>query len=423
MIVAITIGAGIFTMPPLIARRIDSLGLILTCWLGIGLIAWIGALMTAELSTRIPSASGQYAFLEAGIGQPAAVFWGLAELMLMSTGSAAGLALVASDYMEVFVDFGPTGKTMIALGVLALLGGLNLISVVAASRFQQLSVVFKAGALLLLIMAAAAWFARGNAPVPAPEGGTGPGMESLGWALMLIFFAYSGWGRVANLGEELADVRRSVPATMIWGLGSIIAIYLLAVVTYHGLLGHEGVVASDFVAADAAAVLAGASVRPWIAAIVIVSVCGSICASLLANSRLTFAMARAGVLPGPLARVNRRTHVPAIAVVSYCCWAAVILLLRQNFEEIITGVVFIRFVFHLMTTVAFFRIRRRDTGAAGAWRMPGYPWLPAIFAIAAIGFIAYRFVYQTDQLVLDLLLMLPVLALTIYHFRRARQIE
>jgi amino acid transporter len=101
----------------------------------------------------------------------------------------------------------------------------------------------------------------------------------------------------------------------------------------------------------------------------------------------------------------------------------VILLLRQNFAEIITGVVFIRFVFHLMTAVAFFRIRRRDTGAAGAWRMPGYPWLPVIFAIAAIGFIAYRFVYQTDQLVLDLLLMLPVLALTIYHFRRARQIE
>lgn len=36
-------------------------------------------------------------------------------------------------------------------------------------------------------------------------------------------------------------------------------------------------------------------------------------------------------------------------------------------------------------TSCLFVLRRRGEGGETAWRMPGYPWLPALFALVVLG--------------------------------------
>ncbi|MDP7205885.1 MAG: amino acid permease, partial [Pirellulaceae bacterium] len=98
IIVGIIIGAGIFRAPPLVAASLPSASLILTAWFAGGLLALLGALCYAELTTTYPEPGGDYVYLTRAYGSRAGFLFVWAEFWIIRPGSTGPMAFVFGEY-------------------------------------------------------------------------------------------------------------------------------------------------------------------------------------------------------------------------------------------------------------------------------------------------------------------------------------
>ena len=115
-----------------------------------------------------------------------------------------------------------------------------------------------------------------------------------------------------------------------------------------------------------------------------------------------FAMARDGLLFRWLDYVHPTFRTPSRAILVHCLWAAVILLVRQNFETIVAGMAFAVLIFYAMTTVALFKLRHEGIGDEGSYRIPFYPLLPGIYLMGIVVLVIVRLVFEFEKSLEDL---------------------
>ena len=136
--------------------------------------------------------------------------------------------------------------------------------------------------------------------------------------------------------------------------------------------------ASDSVAADAVS-----TVIPFggalIALVIAISVFGTAGIFALSTPRIYYAMAEDGIFFAKLAEVHPRFRTPANAILLQSGWAIVLLLFWGTFEDVITYVVFMDWVFFGLTGAAVFVLRRTRQDAERPNRTFGYPVTPALF--------------------------------------------
>jgi len=119
-----------------------------------------------------------------------------------------------------------------------------------------------------------------------------------------------------------------------------------------------------------------------IAAAIVISMFGAANGITLTAPRVYYAMARDGVFFKRLAEVHPRFGTPAIAVIASSAWAAV-LALSGTFEQLLTYVVFAGWIFYALGAMSLFVYRRTRPDASRPFRVPGYPWTPILFVLAA----------------------------------------
>jgi APA family basic amino acid/polyamine antiporter len=125
-----------------------------------------------------------------------------------------------------------------------------------------------------------------------------------------------------------------------------------------------------------------------------------------------------------LAEVHHRFQTPASAIVALGVWSAV-LACAGKFAELIGGVIFIGWIFYGLGAAAIFPLRRRGKGLATIpYRVPGYPWTPLLFVLAAaaiVGNAIYQAVLDPSKFAnLAIAIALFVLGLPAYYFWRKR---
>jgi basic amino acid/polyamine antiporter, APA family len=113
---------------------------------------------------------------------------------------------------------------------------------------------------------------------------------------------------------------------------------------------------------------------------------------ILVTPRVFQAMAADGVFFPRLARLHPVRRTPAAAIGVQAAWASV-LVLSGSFSQLVDYVAFADWIFFGLTAAALFVYRARDreqgiAPARGAFRVPGYPWTPALFVTAAIFVVA-----------------------------------
>src|SRR5947209_7207504 len=72
MVVGIMVGSGIFRTPGLVAAQLGRPWLTFVAWTAGGALAFLGALLFAELATRLPRAGGKYVYAREAFGTRAA---------------------------------------------------------------------------------------------------------------------------------------------------------------------------------------------------------------------------------------------------------------------------------------------------------------------------------------------------------------
>ncbi|MFP4082941.1 MAG: APC family permease [Candidatus Aminicenantes bacterium] len=425
LLIGITIGAGIYSTPQIIAGYLESFRMVMVLWILVGLFVFLSGLIYAELGTRLPYTGGEYIYISRAFGPYAGFMFGWAQLFIIRTSPAAGLAIVTADYLEFFVRLSGLAHTVVALSVIALLGILNYVGVRWASVYQKFSSVFKVGGLFALVVVGLILVHSHenllSTTAPA-TGGLGP-VGNVVAALMMVFFAHTGWDRVGYVAGEMKRPRRVIPLSLIMGIAIIVAVYILTNIIYHRTLGMEGVRGSTVVASDVASQLVGPVGAGFVALLVIISATGSINGTMMSATRVYYAMARDGLFFKWFDFVHPTYRTPSRAILIHCGWAAVILMVRGTFETIAGGMVFAILIFLTLNTLALFKFRKKEGEKKDIFKVPFYPYLPGIFFIGILALLMFRAVFEWQKSLIDIAFIATGLPFSLIWCRKSRRLS
>ncbi len=376
------IGSGIFLKPYDVARSLPSETWIHGAWIALGLVSLFGALAYAELGAMYPQAGGQYAFLRESWGRFPAFLYGWCFLLVINPGTLAGLAVAFSD--QLVADEG--ARLGLALGMIAVLGVVNHLGVGWGALVQNAATFAKLGALLLLVIGAY-FLLRTNGDEVAPPASAGTTL-SFATGLLAIFWAYEGWYQLPYSAAELKNPERDLPRGLIWGMLTLIATYLIVNAVYlHAVPLQEmrGLESKEQVPLLTVTRTFGENAGGLLTALVCVSVFGAANPNLLSSPRGFFAMAQDGLLPRPLMYVHPVWRTPTVAIWVQAAWAAaLVFLLKQDFQDLTEFVIFASLIFYALTVAGVYVLRRRLPDAPRPYRCFGYPWSPALFIAVMI---------------------------------------
>src|SRR5438445_11323126 len=119
MVVGMTVGAGIFRTPGIVAARLGRPGVTFVVWvLGAGL-AFLGALCFAELTTRQPRAAGKYAFVREAFGTRAAFVVGWVEALGTNGVAIAAIGVAGGEFLVRLLGWPPARIAPLGAGLVA----------------------------------------------------------------------------------------------------------------------------------------------------------------------------------------------------------------------------------------------------------------------------------------------------------------
>jgi basic amino acid/polyamine antiporter, APA family len=386
LVVGITIGAGIFRTPAVVAARVPHPALMLTVWVLGGAISLCGALSVAELAAAFPHTGGWYVYLREGWGRLVAFLFGWSELVLIRASATGALATVCSEYLLRSIGIEASSSqsvNYVAAAAIAVTAAINIRGVQVGAALAGLSSVAKFGGLSILVLASVAL--TGTAARDAPTSAAAPTVDPklFGLALISSLYAYDGFADVAFSAGEVRDPHRTLPRAIIGGTLGIIAIYLAANWSYLHVNGIEGMSRSTLVAADTMRSLVGPVGVSFISVVVTLSTLGALTGVMLTAPRIFFAMADDGVFFTTLARVHSRYNTPYVAI-SLAAVLGIAFVLTRTFEQLSDTFVLSIWPFYGLAVAGLYRLRRTRPMLARPYRVPAYPFLPAIFIAAVV---------------------------------------
>ncbi len=387
IVVGTIIGSGIFLVPHNVARQVGSVEALFAVWILGGALAFAGALSLAELGAAIPEAGGVYVFLRQAYGSLFAFLYGWAELLIITPGGIAALAVAFGIYSASLLALSPLGQKLVAAGVIAVLTGVNVVGVRESAIVQTFFTIAKLAGLAVIVgfalfsPHAVPIAAAGPLPVPHTS------VSSFGIALVAVLWAYNGWHQFSLTAGEVQNPARVIPRSYVLGMLVIIGAYLVANLAYLRVLPLPAMAEHQRVAASAMEALAGPRGASFVSVLILCSVFGALNGNILAGPRVLFAMARDGLFFSTAARIHRRFKTPAVAVLVQGVWALG-LALSGTYEQLFTYVVFAAMGFLGAAAIAVVVLRRKFPDLPRPYRVWGYPILPIAFAIASLLIVA-----------------------------------
>ena len=423
LLVGITIGAGIFKTPQVIAKYVDSFSIVIVLWFGVAVFVYIGALIYAELGTRFPNTGGEYIYMQKAFGPFWGFLFGWSQLLIIRTSPAAALSLLSADYIGFFIPLNQLYKIIIAILILIVFGIINYLGVERGSFYNKFSSSVKITGLFLFTIIGL-FLLNGDfsklsdtAQVTATLGPTG----NIIAALFMIVFSFLGWDRVGYVAGEMKDPQRVISKSMLYGMTIIAVLYIGANFLYHAVIGLEGMRSSSIVASDTAISLFGNIGASLISIMVIISATGSVNGTMMATTRVYYAMAKNGLMFKWFDYIHPKFQTPTHAILAHCLWSVVIILIRQNFETIVAGMVFAILIFYGFTTVAFFKFRKMNSGNSSGYILPYYPLLPSLYLCGIILLVLLRAYYETWASAQDLIFVLSGIPVYFLFFKNNYQ--
>jgi basic amino acid/polyamine antiporter, APA family len=388
MIVGTVIGSGIFLVPGAVLRAVgNSVPMALTVWLAGGVLSLLGALTYGELSAMKPQAGGLYVYIRDCYGPFPAFLFGWTMFFVISSGSIATLAVAFGNYLGEFVQLSALAVKIVAVLMILVITVVNVLGTRQSANLLNVTTAIKVGAILvvstvLLFRGSHAVFGERNSTIAGA-----PGVVGFGLAMISVLWAYEGWQYVTYTAGETVNPQRIFPLAFLIGTGALIGIYLFANLGYVAALGASGVAESTRVAASALGLVVSHSAGKLVAVAILISMFSAANANILNAPRVYYAMAKDGLFFQALSRVHPKFGTPALAVSAAGIWSA-ILAASGTYEQLLTYVVFIGWIFYALAAAALFIYRKRSPDLPRPYRVPGYPLTPVVFIVAALALVA-----------------------------------
>jgi APA family basic amino acid/polyamine antiporter len=453
IVVGSMIGSGIFIVAADISRQTGSSGGLLVTWILTGFLTIAAALSYGELAALFPHAGGQYVYLREAYSPLWGFLYGWTLFLVIQTGTIAAVAVGFARYLGViFPAISPSTwiiaplnfssgyaislsvQQLVAVLMIIFLTFLNTRGVKLGKWIQNVFTSAKMLSLLGLIFlcvfvarnsAAIAdnfsnlWAIRGAQPI---EPGAGflrnllPTVTAAsGWFGLLVafgvaqvgsLFSADAWNNIGFTAAEVKNPKRDVALSMAFGTIIVITLYCLANLAYLCALPLAQIqnAPDDRVATAALSAVFGAKGAWMMAIAIIISTFGCDNGLILAGSRVAYAMAKDGLFFRATGRLNDK-GVPSTALLYQGIWIIILIMLRTRkpdgtygnlYNDLLDYVIFAALLFYALTILGVFVLRKTRPNAERPYRAFGYPWLPLLYIVAAVGIMVVLLLYKTQ---------------------------
>ncbi len=410
--IGIVIGTGIFTLTGVEAKNHAGPAIVLSFAIA-GVVSMLAAICYAELAAAVPTAGSSYTYAYTTIGEIFA--WIIAwDLILEFALGAAVVSRGWSGYLQQLFGlpeaFFGEENSVVNLGAVAIALVLGIIAAVGIRESKLVTnslVVIKVSVCIFVILFGAFFVKASNLipwiPPSQPGEGVGgvkqplwqaiSGIEPASFgvtgvfvAAAVVFFAYSGFEAVANLGEETKNPAKDMPRGLIGTLVICTVLYLGVCLVLTGMVNYtdlsEGAPISD--AFDQVG-MGWASILINIAAIAGLS--SVILVDIVAMGRIGFALCRDGLLPPSVGQIHPKFHTPiriTLATTAVVCVLGAFVPLATLAEMVSIGTLFA----FVVVAIAVIVLRRTKPRMERPFKTPSVPVLPIVSAVSCVALMA-----------------------------------
>ena len=451
------IGSGIFIVTAAMARDVGSAAWLLVIWLVTGLLTMSAALSYGELAGMMPTAGGQFVYIQRAYGKLASFLYGWTVFTVIQTGVIAAVAVAFAKYAAVFFpvlddklftvgdSFAFGYKQVLAMASILLLTYINTKGVAKGKNLQVVFTAAKLIALFALIILGLyvgmktnilsdnfknMWEASktvlnadGSITVTKLTGIALLG--AMGATIINSLFSSDAWNNVTFIAGEIKEPKKNIPRSLFLGTLIVTIIYLLANLAYLALLPMEGTpgagsvleggimfAAEDRVGTAAANMILGNIGLFVMAGLIMVSTFGCNSGLVLAGGRLFYAMSKDGLFFKQAGELNNH-DVPEKALWVQCFWAC-LLCISGKYGDLLTYATFASLLFYILTIYGIFILRKKEPDAERPYKAFGYPLIPAIYIIATTLICVALIIHDTMSTCLGLGIV--ALGIPVYYF-------
>lgn len=469
MVVGNTIGSGIFRKPGLIAADADSFPLIITGWIGGGIVCLLGALCFAELAAMLPRAGGMYNYLREAYGKPVAFLYGWSEFFFGTPASCGALSIMILETLAPICGFEKQlNEFTLVVGSILLIAFVAFVNVRGAiwgGSVQGITTIIKAGSVALIALLPLVLLLFGNSaldwsnftghfdasqfdaavstmPKEKFDALTVPRYTTLGAQmaaiLLAVMWSYNGWDGVAPVAAEVRDPNRNIPRALIAGVGILILVYVGANVAYHGVLNMTELVETPGTTAQTMLRKQLGLFGPsWatlavtvLSVVIAISSFGAINSNLMQSPRVAYALGHDGVFFQKLGHVHATYRTPTIAICTQATMASLMVVgariskyyvaalkTRDLFDILTDYVIFSASVFLVLSVIGVIVLRFKHPEWHRPYRTLGYPVTPLLFVGFYVWFLPTA--YQLESFAAHVALILIALGLPAYFIYAA----
>ncbi|KOH44261.1 APC family permease [Sunxiuqinia dokdonensis] len=338
------IGAGIFVVTG-VAAEVAGPAFIIGL-LAAGIVAAFNALSSAQLAARYPHSGGTYEYgyrlLNPSLGFSAG--W----MFLISKLSAAGV--VAIGFGSYFYQLVPVGSPLIlSLVAVVLLTLANYFGIKKAGYLNLFIVAFTILSLAYLIISGIPSIEKSNFQPFIPYG-----FRGVAESAALLFFAFTGYARIATLAEEVEKPEKTIPKAVIITIISAVFLYLAVSLVAVGSIGAERMASSRSPLQLAANDLNTPGIGIGLTLGATTAMLGVLLSQILGISRMLLAMGRRHDLPPLFQRIHTKYKVPHLGIL-FTGGIILILTLAGTFEFIVRAATFTILLYYGITNISALR--------------------------------------------------------------------
>jgi amino acid transporter len=361
-----------------------------TVWLAF-VVAMVAALLTAlsyaSLGSRYPRAGGAAFVTERAFGMP------LLSFVVGLSVVASGLTSIATQSQVFAVNLASvTGMAMlpiwaIAIGFLLVLTGLVLRGIREAMWVNVTCTLIEAAGLLLVIAVGIPYWGSVDLLETPGRPGNDVLIVLVFQGAVLTFFAFIGFEDILNVAEECRDPQRTIPVALVSAMVVGASIYVAVAISAISVVPWQELTEAPGPLTEVMRRAAPAIPVAVFAGITLFAVANTALVNYVTSSRMIYGMARQGLLPAALGKVQSRTQTPYLATL-----ALLVLLLPLAFfgsiAQLASASVLMLLVVFAIVNGALVALQGRVGEAKGRFEVPR--WVPALGTIICLVLISVR---------------------------------
>ena len=388
------VGTGIYTLVG-VGANLAGPAVILSFAVA-GTVCACAALCYAEVATAIPASGSAYTYSYVVLGELSAwiIGWSLIlEYSLVVSAVAVGWSGYVTGFLTAFgihlpagISAGPEAGGQInlpAILIVLVVAGMLAHGTRESATVNAVLVVVKIAALLLFVFVALPHFDAEQFHPFMPYGFLSHGEDGVQRGVMaaaaIIFFAFYGFDAISTASEETKNPDRDLPIGIVGSMVACTIIYVGVAAVAVGAMPFTAYVNSPEPLALILREIGQGTVAAIVGAAAILALPTVILAFLFGQSRIFFVMARDGLLPRSLARINQRSGTPIRITIATAILVAILagLVPLDAIAALANAGTLAAFI---AVAVCMLVMRRRDPGARRAFSVP-LPWVIGPLAI------------------------------------------